>query len=817
MSVGLKRGRRMADSSAWVNIPAELQQLNNWCIANEHKAPCLMGEQGLYNASPVQGPWHSFEDACRVAKSLGLPIGLIVPEGYTCIDMDIKDVTTIDKVTGVQIAPEQMTTPAELEQFGSIIDMTQSYTELSLSGKGMHCWVRADIGAGRRSGSLEVYSRERFIICTGKPVSAVSYVNAFGVLTPVVTATLALPITDNQLFVEGLVSSLPAAAAKIELVEVEATLTDDEIWRMAALAENKEKFIALCAGQWQELGYPSQSEADTALISMFTFYTKSNEQVRRMFLMTGLGNRDKAKTSYLDRTIRYIRTREAKEAQTDVTIDLQALTESSRIRREAEAEREARNNPMTAAQSAAFVSKIQTQVTESVKIPVDPLPEVIGMDWPPGAMGYLASFIYNSSPRPVKEVAITAALGIIAGMAGKCYHTNTSSGLNLYIILVARSAIGKESMHSGIGLVINEVGPTIEPFINFTDFVSGPALVKACEKTKSFVNVSGEWGRKLKRLAVEDGRDGPMQQLRTVMTNLYQKSGPTSVVGGATYSSDDKNVNSVTGGVAYSMIGETTPGTFYESLTQSMMEDGFLSRFTIIKYDGERPEANRNPVDKMHPNFAQYMKSMSSACAIAVGHKRTQMVPMDEEAEIAFREFDLECDKQIKRAGADEMQRQMWNRAHLKALRTACLLAVFENFTTPMVNKVQAEYALYLMQKDIDVMTTHINGGDIGADDNTRMRKLIRLCRDFLTKPIPISYKISPTLVEQNIIPRKFLHMRTSQVASFTKHRLGATASLDQTIRAAIDSGYITEIDKHKVVADYGFQGRCFKVVNLPD
>ena len=47
------------------------------------------------------------------------------------------------------------------------------FSEFSLSGTGLHVFVKAEEAPGSRLGGVERYSRERFIRCTGRSVSVV--------------------------------------------------------------------------------------------------------------------------------------------------------------------------------------------------------------------------------------------------------------------------------------------------------------------------------------------------------------------------------------------------------------------------------------------------------------------------------------------------------------------------------------------------------------------------------------------------------------------------------------------------------------------
>lgn len=822
-------------ASAWARLPAELKYLRQWCIAGADKAPLSVGPDGkVFHASVTQpSQWLDFETAARAAyerrdvvtthvvqkagkpdrviTQQGFDIGFILHESdpYTCIDLDVKDSSNAPE------EPEKWTTAEQFDLFYRIMLSFDSFTESSRSGKGLHVWVRGKIGAGVRRDGVEIYSQERFIICTGNIVQD-------------------RPIREQQAMLTNMASQMRPKQEQIFLLEEVPEEEDDwSILVKAVHAANSDKFCQLWMGQWEGLGFPSQSEADLALMSMFTFYSPSNAQCKRLFRDSALGKREKAVKDdrYLNFTLKTIRSREAREKSVDVS----ALVQSAETMLEIQREVQRLQGGMPAAGAAQPRTAVPLHVQgqgDPVQLP-QPTPvavtlagpvsrEVIesgasGLPWPPGFAGRIAQFIYQSAPRPVKEVAIVGALGLLAGICGKAWHI-PQSGLNMYIILVARSAVGKEAMHSGISALIRACTaqmPAFHNFIDFSDFASGPALVKACAANQAFVNVSGEWGRKLKRLAQEDGREGPLSTLRTAMTNLYQKSGPQSIVGGIAYSNKDSNISSVSG-VAYSMIGETTPSTFYESLTESMMEDGFLSRFLIIEYTGDRPAMNMSQVLVPDKALQDALVAIAFQAHNLGNGQQSQPLGRTEEAAQIMWDFEQECDKEINSTD-DESRRQMWNRAALKVLRVSGVLAVADNHINPCITREHVDWALDVVRRDISIMAKRLDTGDVGTSDTSRERKLFAIIRDYIASPVSASYKVPDSMRQNGIVPRSYLQVRLARVSSFYSHRAGGKVALDMVLQSAVDNGYLMEVERAKVAEAYNYHGKAYRVLRLPD
>jgi len=147
-----------------------------------------------------------------------------------------------------------------------------SYAEVSPSGTGIKAFVQAtlpDHGIRRKrpddlpGGMVEMYDRGRFFTVTGHHVRD----------TP---AT----IHDAQEAVDALYARLTSTKTRDDTAgarqaddkqETRDTLTDDELIALASRARNGAKFTALWMGS--TAGYPSHSEADSALCSLVAFYT----------------------------------------------------------------------------------------------------------------------------------------------------------------------------------------------------------------------------------------------------------------------------------------------------------------------------------------------------------------------------------------------------------------------------------------------------------------------------------------------------------------------------------------------------------------
>lgn len=287
--------RTVPAAPQWDRIPNELRQRVQWALAGSDKAPRTI--LGSYASSTDRRTWAGFEHVAHSAWIHGQHIGymLTADDPFSCIDLDVCDEET-QRRKGEPVDQSKWTTREQYDRYWRIVQAFDSYTEISTSGKGLHVWVKGKIGPGCRRDGVEVYSQERFIISTGNVL-------------------LDRPIADRQDLLNSMVSQMRPPTAE-PVPDEPDSMTDEQVYLSLLRQVNSPKFTDLWTGEWRRYGYPSQSEADEALIAFLCFRSQSNAQVRRLFRYSALGQRKKAqRDDYLNRTINRIRVDQAVRRQ----------------------------------------------------------------------------------------------------------------------------------------------------------------------------------------------------------------------------------------------------------------------------------------------------------------------------------------------------------------------------------------------------------------------------------------------------------------------------------------------------------------------
>lgn len=695
--------------------------------------------------------WGTFEQAIHTgSKHIGFVLSPDDP--YTIIDLDNK--------------PGNPASHAELQRHYKILEAFDSYTERSTSGTGYHIIIRGTVPTGVHRDKVEVYSSGRYMICTGDVIR-----NS--------------PIVEYQALLDLLYGEMQPPP-QVELIDRESPLDDMQLLDMASNAANGDKFNSLCKGEISD--YPSQSEADFALLSIIGYYTGDNEQVRRVFRMSALGKRDKANrdNKYLNRALEKIR------GQQPAPIDFSQL------------------------QLNAQALEPVAQVVQSSKVAYLPGAEpkqIEGLSLPPGIIGELAQYFYASAIRPVPEVALAAAIALTAGVVGRSYNIS-GSGLNQYMILLAKTGSGKEGALSGIENLITAIRPQIpmaDQFLGPAAFASGQALVKVLNDRPCFVSVLGEFGLTLQQLS--DHRANSAQlMLRKVLLDLYAKSGWNRSLRSSVYSDTEKNTKIIQA-PNVTILGESTPETFFDGLDASHIAEGLIPRFSVLEYIGDRPARNRNANTPPSLELTQRFSDLIAVALTTTNNHTCCPVAIDAHGLALLDEFDTEADK-IMNDSKHEAETQLWNRAHLKALKLAALLAVGVNPHQPTVTGVTAQWAIDFTRRDVAGVSKRFMEGDVGQGDGKQHHDLKRAIELYFSAPPKHVFGniIGTKMHSAKLIPYRYIVQRIAAVASFRTDRMGSTNALKRAIQNMIDSGLLLEVPKHILQRDYGFSGSAYGI-----
>ncbi len=777
---------------AYFNIPLEMRQIPSWCLWRYEDIgaakPTKIPYQPNGELANVNDPttWSIF-DAVLNSRFNFSGIGFVFSDNdpYTFIDLD-----------------DPSNDPASIDRQLKIFNEFDSYSEISPSGKGLHIIIKGKfLGNGRRRSNIEVYCRQRYATMTGNVYKD-------------------LPINEHQDKLKMLYEQMGHGPNNITFTGNEPQkLEDKEIIDTALKAINGEKFSKLLYGHWQEL-YQSQSEADLAFIDIIAFYTQNKDQITRIFRQSPLGARPKAKRNdYIDRMV--LRSFDKMLPKIDIDGFKIAAEEQFNGYKHITSHNsnsvgniDSSNSKQIAGSSNGKSSDFESDNKGSIPLPA----ATFTLTPPPGLMGEIAKFIYDSSPRQVPEIAIAGAIGLMAGICGRAYNIS-ATGLNQYVILIASTGSGKEAMASGISKLINSVSmqvPTVKGFIGPGQIASGQALARYIHNNPCFVSVLGEFGIRLQSMS-DPRANGPEKNLLANMLDLFNKSGYHQSYQPTIYSDKDKNIPT-TRAPSFSILAESTPETFYQVLNEDMVLAGLLPRFLIIEYRGMVPYLNENAAN-VQPwlSLIDQFSSLVAQCEMIMHGNKVIDVRADDKADTMLRTFQRQCTDKVNSEDKDFMK-HLWSRAHMKSLKIAALIAVGVNSIDPVVTTEYVMWAINLVTNDIRLLSSRFEQGQIGAHTGEikQIEEMKRVVKEYYEKEgIEAKYKIPTNLYVDKVLVGQYLNRRLIAQKAFKDDRMGANIAIKRSIQTLIDQDILREIPAVQLMEKYGTRQKAYVVSNF--
>jgi hypothetical protein len=254
------------------NIPSELKRLPNWVLCKAEKRDNKLTKipysvNGSKAKSNDPTTWSPFQ-----------PILNKVGNGYAGIGFEF---ALKDGIIGIDFDgcrdPETGDVDLDILEW---IRRLNSYAEVSISGTGLHVFVKATIpGERRRKGDIEIYDSGRFFVVTGERFKDSSL--------RIEERQKELTAFYNAVFGDEENSTEKAQQAVAGHI-LNPTLQDKEIIRKAAAAKNGDKFKRLFF-DGDTSGYRSQSEAELALCNLLHFQAGDNPaQIDRLVRQSAL-------------------------------------------------------------------------------------------------------------------------------------------------------------------------------------------------------------------------------------------------------------------------------------------------------------------------------------------------------------------------------------------------------------------------------------------------------------------------------------------------------------------------------------------------
>jgi len=385
-----------------------------------------------------------------------------------------------------------------------------------------------------------------------------------------------------------------------------------------------------------------------------------------------------------------------------------------------------------AAQAAGWVNPLAgglpaPQPVASVRMakPVTPVPAA--QTQLPGVLGAVQDWINATSRKPQPLFATQAALAFGATILGRRYVTTRRNWPSLFFLNIGKSASGKEHAKWAIEQLIDacELGTRL---VGPDGYTSDSGVLSALYSRPSHVTIIDEFGKVLEGAA---SRQNARVQgaFKTMMEAFGRADGVLRPLGYSTALMTQRDIEALEARVvrnpALTLLGMTTPETFYSAITSTAVRDGFLNRLLIVESDIGRQVGQNAPRLNVPVEITEWAARVREYDGLDDPDLNAGMTPsarvidFDAQASALFGAFDAECIRRMDELDETGMA-EMFGRSNEIAMRIALVLCMSEEAGVIRAShaRVAIDYVRSNALRTIERLQVHLADSQVEAARN---------------------------------------------------------------------------------------------------
>ena len=342
----------------------------------------------------------------------------------------------------------------------------------------------------------------------------------------------------------------------------------------------------------------------------------------------------------------------------------------------------------------------------------------------PGVLGDVVEYSARTCIKAQPQFDVQAALALGSVVMGRRFITDNRNMTGLYFLNVAKTGTGKEHANTVIEDVLEAAG--LIDLRGPNGYTSATGVLSTLKDRPCHLTVIDEFGAYLKSTAAK-GNQHRADAMVMLMEAFGRQTKTLRNLGYSTVGLNDAQKKSLSIAIrspSITMIGMTTPETFYESIGSRDVASGFLNRLLIV--ESKRPRSLSRTPEKIDvpADVISWARAAAEAHAEDSGNLSDNghefppdpvLVPFTARARDLLREYERTItDRQNEADKGGGGLSDMMNRSREIAMRLSLIVA--HSLGEREINDTAVQWAIdyvdFYLRQTLDAMSANISEGD---------------------------------------------------------------------------------------------------------